>query len=183
METRRGLLERLGKLTAGGAATAIATHSAKNRAQAQGNSKNGKCQPPQHFRYSYTAYLFNECANEFVRMTVDFKYTVQTCIDPDGTTVFKIRAVSHGTGYSIDVFTDTPTGTNYILNGQDRVRQVVGPPLEAGCVPISSVEKYRVNLVSKGGSPNSVMTITSTFSVDLSCNVTFNNTFDMDCRG
>jgi hypothetical protein len=183
METRRRLFSSLGSLTATGVVAAIATDSTTNRAQAQASNKDGKCQPPLHYRYSYITYLHNPCANEFVRITVDVKYMLHICTDLDGTIRFKVHTQTHGTGHGIDLTTDTPTGTNYIVNGQDRVRQILGPPGGGSCTPVTSSETYRTRLIGKGAPPNAVLTITSTFSVDESCNATFNNTFGTDCRG
>jgi hypothetical protein len=47
----------------------------------------------------------------------------------------------------------------------------------------TSVERYRQRLIAKGASPNSALTITTTFTVDASGNVSFNDTFEIDCRG
>jgi hypothetical protein len=168
----------------GSAATAASMGAwMASRAEAQTGPSKGKCAPPQHFRYSYTSYPYNSCANEVVRVTVDLKYTVQICVATDGSTVFRIHTQTHGVGNGIDLFTDTSTGTNYILNGQDRVREVSGPPADAGCFEITSVERYREKLIAKGAPANSTVTISTTFAVDSSCNLSFNSTFEIDCRG
>jgi hypothetical protein len=120
---------------------------------------------------------------EFVRMTVDIKHSVQTCVQSDGSTIFRIHTQTHGSGNGMDPFTDTSTGTNYILNAQDRVREVWTPANGGSCFEVTSLDRYRQRLIAKGASPNSAMTITTTFAVDASCNMTFNSTFDIDCRG
>ena len=178
-DTRRKLLSGLGGFAAAGS---IAAHL-PNRVEAQGGPNGGKCAPPQQFRYSYTAYAFNPCPGEFVRITVDIKQSVQTCLQSDGTVIYRIHTTTHGSGNGIDPVTDTSTGTSYILNAQDRKREVWAAPDGGSQFVFTSVERYRQRLIAKGASPNSALTTTTTFTVDASGNVSFNDTFDIDCRG
>ena len=90
---------------------------------------------------------------------------------------------THGSGYGIDLFTEAPTGTNYILNIQDKLRFVDGPSGTGACVPFSQVEIFREKLISKGGVANASLIIQSTFMLDSFCRPNFDLKIRLDCRG
>jgi hypothetical protein len=178
MNSRRSFFSQIG-IAATGASATLATVGLAN---GQNGNRNG-CQAPQHFRQTDTFYVFSPCTNEYVRFTVDIKHSVQTCLQADGSASFRIQTKLHGSGYGIDVFTDTSTGTNYILHSNDKIRIVSGPFGSGECVPFSERRTLREKVISKGGSPNSFLLIHSTFSTDSSCHMNFEQKYEFECRG
>ena len=178
MTTRRELIT--------GATAAVATVGVPvlntTAAQAQNGNNNNGCQRPQHFRQSYTVYVFNVCTNEYVRLTLDLKQTVQSCVKADGSLSFRLHIKLHGSGYGVDIFTDSPTGTNYIVNAQDKLRIVDGPFGGPSCIPFSQIETYREKMISKGGSPNSSIVLHHAFTIDSSCRTNFDTRVEMECK-
>ena len=175
MLTRRNLLSRI--------AAAVTTAGLPRLLEAQNGNRQNACQAPQHFRQTSTTYAFNACANEYVRLTIDVRQTVQACPNSDGSTSYRVQTKIHGSGYGIDLFTESPTGTNYIINTQDKIRVVTGPISGGECVPFSQVERYRERLISKGGSPNSFIVVHNTLSLDSSCHLSVNSQVEFDCKG
>ena len=172
--TRRAMLR-----TFSAGATGLSMISSGAYAQ---NGKKG-CEPTQHFRQASTADVFNACTNEYVRLSVDVRQSVQLCVGTDGSASFRIQTKMHGTGFGIDLSTETPTGTSYILNAQDKYRVVNGPFTGGNCLPFRQVETYREKLISKGGLPNSVLVLRLTLIVDETCHLTFEMQAELDCKG
>jgi hypothetical protein len=109
--------------------------------------------PPEIFRDETTASSFNSCNGDSVELAG--RSTIMRMVQGNSV-IFHVTFHGQGTGQ--------PSGSDYVLNLKDHV--TFGPG--------STVERYRANVISKGGEPNPITVIV------------YNNgylKFETNCRG
>ena len=161
--------------------TAVLGIAAMTRTKVAAQSGSG-CQPTQHFTTQISTTIFGQCSRQDIQINEVFRQTIQACPNADGTVTYKIHRYSHGTGQSYDPNSGQLTGTKYIIDDQQHERYTVGMT-GVGCQPQLDIYTFRQELISQGSAPNEQMVVHETFSLDSSCNLTFNYTFDGDCHG